>query len=268
MIQEFQIKFVENAKDILMHDSRIEGIALGGSWITQDIDQYSDLDFIIAVNSDYYLDVLQDRYLIAKKLGELLVAFTGEHVGEPRLLICLYNAPLLHVDLKFVDISDMQKRIEDPVVIWDRNGELYELINKSYALFPILKLQWIEDRFWIWIHYAALKYGRGEIFELLDFLSFLRSTVLGPLLLMKNGELPRGVRKIEQHIETNDLKSFSHTVASYNKNQCADALINCIRLYKDLRNTINQNNDLVINEIAEREVLKYLHLLGIRETES
>jgi hypothetical protein len=31
----------------------------------------------------------------------LLVGFTGEHVGEPRVLICLYGPPVLHVDLKF-----------------------------------------------------------------------------------------------------------------------------------------------------------------------
>ena len=32
--------------------------------------------------------------------------FTGEHVGESRVLICLYGPPLLHVDLKFVSLSD------------------------------------------------------------------------------------------------------------------------------------------------------------------
>jgi hypothetical protein len=33
-------------------------------------------------------------------------AFSGEHVGEPRALICLYGPPLLPVDLKFVSLSD------------------------------------------------------------------------------------------------------------------------------------------------------------------
>ncbi|MER7057532.1 MULTISPECIES: hypothetical protein [unclassified Streptomyces] len=32
-------------------------------------------------------------------------------------------------------------------------------------------LQWIEDRFWIWVHYGATKLGRGELFEVNGFLA-------------------------------------------------------------------------------------------------
>jgi hypothetical protein len=46
----------------------------------------------------------------ASRLGELLPSFTGEHVGEPRLLICLYNNPLLHAELKFVTPEEFKKR--------------------------------------------------------------------------------------------------------------------------------------------------------------
>jgi hypothetical protein len=48
----------------------------------------------------------------AGALGPLLSAFTGDHVGEPRLLICLYGPPLLHVDLKFVTPADLAERVE------------------------------------------------------------------------------------------------------------------------------------------------------------
>ncbi|NRS94850.1 hypothetical protein DFH40_002566 [Clostridium beijerinckii] len=47
---------------------------------------------------------MNERIKIAESLGTLLSAFTGEHVGEPRLLICLCEPELLHVDLKFVSI--------------------------------------------------------------------------------------------------------------------------------------------------------------------
>ena len=47
---------------------------------------------------------MQARVQLAESLHLLLAAFTGEHVGEPRLLICLYRSPLLHVDLKYVSL--------------------------------------------------------------------------------------------------------------------------------------------------------------------
>ena len=44
-----------------------------------------------------------------------------------------------------------------------------------------------------------MKIGRGEYFEALDFIGYLRSTVLGPMLHLKSGNLPGGVRKVEVH---------------------------------------------------------------------
>ena len=58
------------------------------------------------------------------RLGPLLACFTGEHVGEPRLLIALYGPPLLHVDLKFVAERDLDVRVEDGRVLWQRDGAL------------------------------------------------------------------------------------------------------------------------------------------------
>jgi hypothetical protein len=53
-------------------------------------------------------------------MGNLLAAFTGEHVGEPRLLICLFADPLMHVDLKFISLGQLSSRVEDPVILWER----------------------------------------------------------------------------------------------------------------------------------------------------
>ena len=50
----------------------------------------------------YYDEIMAQRMAFAGTLGHLLHAFTGEHVGEPRLLICLFGPELLHVDLKFI----------------------------------------------------------------------------------------------------------------------------------------------------------------------
>jgi predicted nucleotidyltransferase len=92
MIQDIHKKFLEHAISILKKDSRILGVTVGGSYITQTMDEYSDLDLTITITNEHYQEVINDRISIAESVGELLSGFTGEHVGEPRLLIC-YTVP-------------------------------------------------------------------------------------------------------------------------------------------------------------------------------
>ena len=94
-IPQTHLSFLENAKTILEKDLRIISVALAGSYISNQMDEFSDLDFKIIVKSDCYDAVMKERKEIASRLGNLVAAFTGEHVGEPRLLICLFDNPVL-----------------------------------------------------------------------------------------------------------------------------------------------------------------------------
>jgi predicted nucleotidyltransferase len=221
------LQFVEN-------DDRIAGLALGGSYITNSMDEFSDLDFVVVTKTESYKEIMSERLNIVKHFGKLLSAFTGEHVGEPRLVICLYASPLLHVDFKFVSIDDSSHRIENPTILYQDDNCLSKAFMKETAVFPIPKLQWIEDRFWVWIHYAATKIARGELFEVIDFLSFLRQVVISPLLQMKNGKLPRGVRKIEMDIP-NEIDALKKTIAIHEISSCISAVQASIDLYIALR---------------------------------
>lgn len=69
----------------------------------------------------------------ASKKGQLIDGFTGEHVGEPCLLICLLYNPLLHVDIKFLTPYEFRERVENPVVLWEKENILSEIINTSMA---------------------------------------------------------------------------------------------------------------------------------------
>jgi len=80
---------------------RIVGVTIGGSAVIGAMDEFSDLDFVVVCRDDAQSDVVSEAHDFARRLGPLLAAFAGEHVGEPRLLIALYGPPLLHVDLKF-----------------------------------------------------------------------------------------------------------------------------------------------------------------------
>lgn len=239
-------------------DPRLVGVAAGGSYATGTIDEFSDLDLVIAVEPDVYEAVLRERSAIAAGLGPLLAAFTGEHVHEPRLLICLYGPPLLHVDLKFVRLEDVAVRVEDPVVLWERDGRLRAALVGGVARFPEPDPQWIEDRMWSWVHYAATKIGRGELFQAVDFLADIRALAIGPLILKASGARPSGVRKIE--LAAPDWSgALTATIGAYDSRACLAALRAAVCVYRSLRDP-----QVIPNTAAEAAVMEYVEAVAAR----
>ena len=249
-------RFLTTAIQTLSRDARFVGIAAGGSFITDTMDEFSDLDLVLVVEPAAYPAILAERSQVAASLGPLLAAFTGEHVGEPRLLICLYDeAHPLHVDLKFVALADVSARVEDPVVLWERDAALTNALRERSARYPGPDGQWIEDRFWVWVHYAAAKIGRGELFDAIDMLTFLRGSVLGPLALARAGARPSGVRRVEQ-LPGADLALLTETVAAaVSAIECVRALRASVAAYRVLR---TNGATLVPRTEAERASLAYL----------
>ncbi|NTS40323.1 aminoglycoside 6-adenylyltransferase [Flavisolibacter sp. BT320] len=229
-----QEAFARHAVEILRFDDAVIGLAAAGSWITGEMDEFSDLDLIVVTNEKVGGDK-QKMLAYANRFGQLLTGFTGEHVGEPRVMICLYDNPLLHVDVKFVTLDEFRHRLETPVLLLDENGELQKALDQSKAQFLYPDYQWIEDRFWTWVHYALLKIGRGELMEAFDFFGFLRMVVFGPLLHIRNNNLPRGVRKVEVHLPENDLAQLKATISSYDADALLQSLENAVALYRELR---------------------------------
>lgn len=250
-----QKEFAKNVVEVLRNDHTIVGLAGAGSWVTNEMDEWSDLDLVLVTKESLNCDKSK-MLAYASRFGKLLSAFTGEHVGERRLLICLYDEPLLHVDIKFITLDEFQDRIEDPIILLDREGAMQNVINNTKAEFPMPNYQWIEDRFWTWVHYGLLKIGRGEYFEALDFMGFLRMVVFGPLLHIKNKSLPRGVRKVETVLSVSDFKSLKGTLSINEKESLLTSVSNAVALYKSLR--LELFKDVISYNKAENVVVRYL----------
>lgn len=246
-------RFIEQAITHFRQDQRFAGLLAGGSMVHGAMDEYSDLDLIVVYRNEFRSEIMDQRLQIAEGLGNLLSAFTGEHVGEPRLVICLYGPDPLHVDLKFVQPQELESRIEDPRILWERGSDITTILNKTTLSFPNPDPQWIEDRFWVWVHYGATKLGRGELFEVIDLLTFMRNAVLGPLVLMRNGQQPRGVRKLEKY-GVQELEELKGTISLHNLDSCYQALKNTIALYQSLR----QASEIVTKTEAERISIEFL----------
>ena len=249
-------EFLARALPVLQADARLEGLAAGGSFVSGGMDEQSDLDLVVVVQGEHASGVLEHGADLARRLGPLLAAFVGDHVGEPRLLICLYGPPLLHVDLKFVSTEELAPRSDDPRVLWDRRGRVRAALARTHATAPSPHFQWIEDRFWVWVHYLADKITRRELLEVVDGLTFVRSRVLGPLILAGAHAAPYGVRRIEAYAP-HEADRLRATVPTPDVASCEAALRATVALYTELRDRVAPPT-LVRRAAAERAVRDFL----------
>ncbi len=249
-------RFLGDALPRIQQDSRVAGVAMAGSIARGNPDIYSDVDLIVVVDDEAFDAVMKERLTLIGSWTALVAGFTGEHVGEPRLIITLVGPPLLHVDFKFVRASEFAERIEDPDILWDRDGSLAACLAAHPLAAAQYDQQWIEDRFWIWVHYGATKLGRGELFEVIGFLGYLRETVLGPLAARRVGASPRGVRHLES-IAPDEARELQETLCGYDRHDAGRALLAGVKLYRqwldDTHAAIERRRH------AETLAVQYLH---------
>ncbi|GAB2604770.1 aminoglycoside 6-adenylyltransferase [Streptomyces capparidis] len=249
-------RFLSEALPRIRQDARVAGVAITGSIADGRPDVYSDVDLILVIDDQAYDEVMRERLGLIGSWTSLVAGFTGEHVGEPRLIITLVGPPLLHVDFKFVRTRDFAERTEDPQILWDRDGLLAGALAQRPPVDAALDLQWIEDRFWIWVHYGATKLGRGELFETISFLTYLRETVLGPLAARRVGAIPRGVRHLET-IAPEEARDLQATLCGYDRHAAGRALLATVDLYR--RWTDAGEGIVERRHHAEKLAMQYLH---------
>ncbi|HEU4538512.1 MAG TPA: nucleotidyltransferase domain-containing protein [Polyangiaceae bacterium] len=227
--------FLGRITEAVAADPKIVGLLAGGSFVHGGLDEFSDLDFVILVEEGAEAEARASRLAFARSLGSLLNAFGGEHVGEPRLLICLYGSLLLHVDLKIATLADLDDRVERPAILFARDRPSLEArLDRARIAWPDRDPDWFEERIWIWLHYAATKLCRGELFEAIGMLAFLREQVLGPMFHRRAGRPQRGVRRVEA-LGLDPDGRLGATVARPEAGAVGDALLAATRLYLDLR---------------------------------
>ncbi|HEY3560934.1 MAG TPA: hypothetical protein VGL05_25905 [Kribbella sp.] len=191
----------------------------------------------------------------AERVGPLLTSFTGEHVGERRLLIALYGPPLAHVDLKFVTAEDLRERVEDGVVLWQRDDSIDAVLASSKARWPQRDPQWIEDRFWGWVHYVAVKIARGELFEAIASLDAMRGLAIAPLAVVGRTAKPSGVRRLEA-LAPELVPALRATVATADRDDCLRALRATVEVYRKVRD--DSGVQVVRRTAAEEAVVDFL----------
>lgn len=242
-------------------DERILGALVGGSVATGEADALSDLDVTLVSTEDGLRGVLEEMPSRARAIGPLLTLFSGDHVAVPELMICLYGPPPLHVDLKCVTARDVSERFEELEVLWQRDATLDQILRESSVRAPRPDCQWIEDRFWTWIHYGATKAARGEYLECIETLSLIRKLALGPLIAVAFGQPAAGVRRIEIYARQH-AAALDSTVGAPDRETCISALLFACEHYRALRES--STDRVVRRSEAEAAVSDYLSSLKRR----
>jgi hypothetical protein len=259
MASSAQQEFLDRAVSIAEKDSRFIGLALH-----QESDhehEFTDLEFVFVCAPISFGDCAADLKGVAEALGPLLLSYEQEKTDAERELSCLYDEPLRRIDLRLLP-TDGAAMLRHPRVLWERDGTLSAELAKYRDVAPVIDLQWMEDRFWLWLHSAAMALKEGAIFEALHQMSCLRTRILAPMLLKKQAQPADALKGLEQ-AGGDELSSLRATVPLYDARSCEISLREAAKLYVGLRETLAPE-ELVRHRRAEMAVMRHLHTVSDR----
>lgn len=239
-------------------DPDVLGVTIKGSFATGNPDRFSDLDLSFVIRDDRFELALDRRQDLVRAPAEPIAAFTAEHLHLPELLVTLYD-DLISADIRYVPLRHFPDPKEDlPCrVLWQRDDILSHRLVAATAPEPSIDVAHIEARMWTWVWSTHRKILRGEVYEALDALQFLRSNVLFPLLSVRRGRPPAGSRRAEQLV--GDLnKEFLQTIAAADRQETMQALQQTVDLYLHLVDPLLDQQNVRKAERARQRVLAAL----------
>jgi hypothetical protein len=171
------------------------------------------------------------------------------------MLIVLYQ-DLIHADFEPVGVSRVASRNAGLAshVLWERDGIVSSSLPATYEENPVADLRWIEDRMWTWSWYVQTKVLRGELYEALDGLQYLRDNVLFKILALRREERPSAARRVEARTGV-WTDQFADTVPVLSRESTMKALQATVGLYQELADPLLDRYGLDIRAEARRAVL-------------
>ncbi|MBA2367232.1 MAG: nucleotidyltransferase domain-containing protein [Actinobacteria bacterium] len=233
------------------------GLVVSGSLATGTADAYSDLDLKIVTRDELHGEAAKHRDGLIDACGVPVARFTAEHVGHPGMLIVLYN-DLVHIDFYLVRLGELSAKNGGLAswVTWSEEDDIPVALSGP-ADATSVDLTWIEARMWTWVWYTHSKILRGELYEALDALQYLRGNVLFALLAETSGVRPYGSRRAEQHVgELGPV--FARTVPAFEHDRVMDALRATVELYLKLADPLLEQRGVEKDEDARAVVLAKL----------
>ena len=139
-------------------------------------------------------------------------------------------------------------------VLWERDGIVSTSLPANHEEDLAADLRWIEERVCTWSWYIETKVLRGELYEALDALQYLRDNVLFKVLALQREERPSAARRVEARtgVWTNQ---FAETVPVLSRESTMNALQAIMALYQVLADPLLDRYELEISAKARQAVL-------------
>jgi hypothetical protein len=241
-----------------MNEPNVLGMLIGGSFASGEADVYSDLDMQLVVGDEGVETTSAELRHMAEEAGPVVAAFYAEHVGLPYMLIVLYE-DLIHADFEPVAVSHVGPRNAGLAahILWERDGIVSSALPGTHEDDPATDLRWIEDRMWTWSWHIQTKVLRGELYEALDGLQYVRDSVLFKLLAMRRGERPTGARRVEAR--TGEwTPQFAATLPVLSRESMMESLRASMTLYQLLADPLLDLHGVEVGEAARAVGLRAL----------
>ena len=241
-----------------LENGDVVAMAVAGSFAEGVADELSDVDLRLYVPREAVERTVSAIPALAAACGTVIALFTGEHVGIPTLTIVLYD-DLVHVDFDVLSSSAVagHNRGLPVLVLWERDGVSAQLPGKEHTDFG-RELRWIEERMWTWCWYIQTKILRGELYEALDGLQYVRDQVLFRLLAFRHGTRPSGARRVEATLGDREARFASTIPLAHDAAAVLSALRAEIELYVDLSMPLLADHGVSANNEARTVVRQAL----------
>lgn len=249
----------ESACRAALTDPDVVAMVVTGSFATGIADELSDVDLRLYARPDAVEGVVARVPDLASAAGSVVALFVAEHLAIPTLTIVLYD-DLVHVDFDVV-AADRAAEHNDglpAVVLWEREP-ISDVLPGTYAPQVAAGVRWMEARIWTWSWYIQSKVLRGELYEALDGLQYVRDQVLFRLLAFHGERRPAGGRRAEA-VVGDHRDAFARTIPrSLDPATVLAALREEIDLYRVLADPFLERHGIETAE-ARTVVLRALDL--------
>ncbi len=241
-------------------DPDVVGMAVTGSFATGEADEFSDVDLRVYARPDAVEAVVARVPDLSASCGNVVARFGADHLGIPSLTIVLYD-DLVHVDFDVVAVDRATEHNEGlPVaILWEREP-ISARLPGTFEPDVATQIRWMEARIWTWSWYIQSKILRGELYEALDGLQYVRDRVLFRLLAFHGGRRPAGARRAESVVGEH-ADAFARTFpAALDPEAVLAALRDEIELYRRLADPLLARHGAQIAAEARSVVLRALEL--------
>ena len=234
----FSVEDRENAFRFILsaagNCSRIIALVQVGSGAEGYRDDRSDLDFVIALDSDESMPEVMD-YMHREIAGKYGVLFFRQ--DEPRHLQCYVLSNLLEIDIGYGGYENAAARKPAFKVLYDRSGTVEEKMIRSrewmddhiYGDKQKKDIALARDSVWIRLMHAAVAIHRGNLFRAIGELEYVRKLYID--LLGDRYRLESGLNREIDRLPEKEKEAIKSTfVTGENPADLWTSLLNLTKL--------------------------------------